>query len=572
MSATRGGAIERFIMSLVKRNEIEQRMNLIVVSIDDARAREDAKQYPHTDLRFIAPAAKLPDTMHHYAQAIWKRVNRHSHVVASLYYHDALRAIRSDAFDAVVFEGGEGRGFTAYDRIFHGKLWYHVHANPTEPTESAYFDNVMVLSNFVLKNWRYWCSDKHQHLHAVHNGVDTALFERSLELDTAQSRRDLGYAPDDFVVMYCGRVSPEKGVKQLVDAVDAIDDSHVKLVIIGYTHDSVSEQYLAGLKQQAESMDGRVTFAGYVPNDQLDVYYAATDVQGVPSQWEEGAGNVCIEGMAAGKPIIASNCAASPNTYHPIARYSSTAEMPCRQTSRLPSPRYAMTQNVVGRWVRPAGAVPHYTPNRPITNDTCNSSNRRASWHMRVAQSPHEPISSGSSTMSGLYVPASRGDRWYMYLTNDTRIRIWHFQKRLCISEYWFNNRHRSPLHYLMFLWKYRLKNNAAVKLGIGISENSCDIGLRIYHEGGTVINGNAKKGKNLHLHGRNCIGNRGVTGIDDESNWGATPIIGDNVEFGMGASAIDGIVIDDDVKIGAGAVVVRNRGYIGGVPAKTIE
>ena len=174
-----------------------------------------------------------------------------------------------------------------------------------------------------------------------------------------------------------------------------------------------------------------------------------------------------------------------------------------------------------------------------------------------------------------LYIPANRSDRWYMYVTHDTQVRIWHFQKRLRISEYWFNNRHRSPLHYLMFLWKYRLKNNAAVKLGIGISENSCDIGLRIYHEGSIVINGHAKIGKNLHLHGRNCIGNRGVEGVDNESNW-ATPVIGDNVEFGMGASAIGGITIADDTKIGAGAVVVKSSDQIGatlvGVPAKPLE
>ena len=74
--AIRGGAIETLIMSLVKRNEIEQRMNLTVVSIDDGEAREVAKQYPHTDFRFIAPFTKLPNAVYHYALAIWKRVNR----------------------------------------------------------------------------------------------------------------------------------------------------------------------------------------------------------------------------------------------------------------------------------------------------------------------------------------------------------------------------------------------------------------------------------------------------------------------------------------------------------------
>lgn len=315
--ATRGGAIETLIMSLVKRNEIEQRMNLTVVSIDDREAREIARQYPHTVFRFIAPASKLPNTIYHYAQAVWKRVNRHSHVVASLYYRAALHAIRGDDFDVVVFEGGESRGFTAYDRVFRGKLWYHVHANPAPKTESAYFNEVMILSDFVKDRWRQSCTDKRQCLHTVHNGVDTALFERSLELDAGQSKRKLGYDVDDFVVMYCGRVSPEKGVKQLVDAIAAIDDPLVKLMVIGYAHDPASERYLAELKQRAKSMDGRVAFAGYVPNDQLDVYYAAADVQVVPSQWEEGAGNVCIEGMAAGKSIIASNCGGIPEYVSP---------------------------------------------------------------------------------------------------------------------------------------------------------------------------------------------------------------------------------------------------------------
>lgn len=118
-----------------------------------------------------------------------------------------------------------------------------------------------------------------------------------------------------------------------------------------------------------------------------------------------------------------------------------------------------------------------------------------------------------------LYISANHSDHWYMYLTNDAHVRIWHFQKKLRISEYWFNNRHRSPLHYLMFLWKYRLKNNADV-LGIGISENSCDIGLRIYHGGSNTI--------------------------------------------------------ADDTKIGAGAAVVKSSERIGamlvGVPAKPLE
>ncbi|MBT1177299.1 hypothetical protein JS532_06930 [Bifidobacterium callimiconis] len=170
-----------------------------------------------------------------------------------------------------------------------------------------------------------------------------------------------------------------------------------------------------------------------------------------------------------------------------------------------------------------------------------------------------------------LYICEKRGDRWYQYLTKDSQVRIWHYQKRLRRSEYWFNNRHRSPLHYLIFLIAYRMKNNAGVKLGIGISENSVDIGLRIFHEGCIEINGFAKIGKNFKMHGRNCIGNRG-----DADTATIAPIIGDNVDFGVGASAVGGITIADDVIVGAGAVVVRSCETPGatlvGVPARPLE
>ncbi|KAA8824909.1 serine acetyltransferase [Bifidobacterium reuteri] len=170
-----------------------------------------------------------------------------------------------------------------------------------------------------------------------------------------------------------------------------------------------------------------------------------------------------------------------------------------------------------------------------------------------------------------LYIPKNRADRWYLYLTNDSQVRIWRYQKKLRASEYWFNNRHRSPLHYLLFLIAYRRKNNAGVKLGIGISENSVGIGLHIFHEGCVEINGFAKIGKNLQLHGRNCIGNKG-----DSETVTIAPVIGDNVDFGVGASAYGGISIADDVRIGAGAVVVRScmtsHVTLVGVPAKPLQ
>lgn len=313
--AVRGGAIETLIMSLVRQNETSRRMDLTVVSIDDPEARREAARYRHTRFLFIAPASRWADRSYHYAQAVWKRVDRQSHVMASMYYRSALKAIRSERFDAVVFEGGESRGFTAYDRVFHGHLWYHVHAVPEHPTESAFFSHSFAISAFVAERWERYCSDRNQQVHVLYNCVDVDRFAAPQPADVTRAVRErYGVESDDFLVLYCGRVSPEKGVRELVRAVLRMPDGKVKLLVVGYPNSADAERYLADIHKDVVAAGGesRIRFTGYVPNEDLARYYHAADCQVVPSLWDEGAGNVCIEGMAAGLPIVATRSGGIP--------------------------------------------------------------------------------------------------------------------------------------------------------------------------------------------------------------------------------------------------------------------
>ena len=103
--------------------------------------------------------------------------------------------------------------------------------------------------------------------------------------------------------------------------------------------------------------------------------------------------------------------------------------------------------------------------------------------------------------------------------------------------------------------------------MGIFASINTIDEGLIIYHSGEIVVSGLAKCGKNLKLHGNNCIGNKGLDGY--------APIIGNNCDVGFGAVIIGDVVLGDDIKVGANAVVNKNfksNQTIAGIPAKTIN
>jgi serine O-acetyltransferase len=146
-------------------------------------------------------------------------------------------------------------------------------------------------------------------------------------------------------------------------------------------------------------------------------------------------------------------------------------------------------------------------------------------------------------------------------ITRNEKIEIWHFQKHLRKAEYYHNVKSK----FLKFLYVYHIarKNSIGKKIGVFACINTIDEGLTIYHSGEIVVSGLAKCGKNLKLHGNNCIGNKGIDGV--------APIIGDNCDIGFGAVVIGDITLGNDIKIGANAVVNRSyeKGVLVGVPAR---
>ena len=77
--------------------------------------------------------------------------------------------------------------------------------------------------------------------------------------------------------------------------------------------------------------------------------------------------------------------------------------------------------------------------------------------------------------------------------------------------------------------------------------------GIRIPHNMGIVISGNASIGENCTIFYQVTIG------VDEITDPGAAPVIGNNVIIGAGAKIIGGITIGDHVKIGANAVVTKD-------------
>ncbi|MFP9112557.1 serine acetyltransferase [Flavobacterium sp. RHBU_3] len=159
----------------------------------------------------------------------------------------------------------------------------------------------------------------------------------------------------------------------------------------------------------------------------------------------------------------------------------------------------------------------------------------------------------------------SRKQRLMKMIFREHEYVIWKFVVLLRKEEFYFNKG-----NMLLSGYYRRRKNILGERLGFTIPKNVFAEGLLVWHYGNIVINAMARVGKNCILHGNNCIGNNGKG--DNNNN----PVIGDNVDIGVGAVVIGDVYIADNVIIAAGAVVNKSVNepnvVVAGIPAKIIK
>jgi glycosyltransferase involved in cell wall biosynthesis len=112
------------------------------------------------------------------------------------------------------------------------------------------------------------------------------------------------HLPDSFLVLFVGRLVPEKGVRELLEAASQWKEE-ITLLIIG------NGPQEAEVKRYAQSQQ-TISYLGPVTNNKLALYFSAADIFIIPSMQEEGFGRVIIEALSCGTPVIGANRGAIP--------------------------------------------------------------------------------------------------------------------------------------------------------------------------------------------------------------------------------------------------------------------
>jgi putative colanic acid biosynthesis acetyltransferase WcaB len=108
-------------------------------------------------------------------------------------------------------------------------------------------------------------------------------------------------------------------------------------------------------------------------------------------------------------------------------------------------------------------------------------------------------------------------------------------------------------LPYLIFYrilveWFFSVEIPWSVKIGRN---------LQLYHGQALVLNDLVVIGNNCTIRHCTTIGNKQLA----DGSFSGSPVIGDNVDIGSNVCIIGDIYIQDNVKIGCGAVVTKNVG-----------
>lgn len=127
------------------------------------------------------------------------------------------------------------------------------------------------------------------------NGIHPEIFSPDKRNESLREKYGL---KDKVGLLYVGRISREKNMNLLVDAMNILNRQYkdsIKLIMAG------NGPYLEHIKRV---MPDNVVYTGYIFGEELSEVYASADVFVFPSLTET-FGNVVLEAMSSGLPVVA---------------------------------------------------------------------------------------------------------------------------------------------------------------------------------------------------------------------------------------------------------------------------
>ncbi|OOM80318.1 glycosyltransferase family 4 protein [Clostridium sp. BL-8] len=326
----KGGAVETLIQTIIDENEYTQqlhKLNIDVYCMDDIEACSISKKYRCTRYLFVKVPKiieKLDELIYFISYRVLKFRKHMSFrfIAQRIYYIYAVaKKLKTNDYDKVVIENTATLFWTlklfGNWKKYRGRYVYHLH-NEVSSTfgcrkQVLATDEVWGISQFINNSF---CK-----LFPEYDPIRCRVLKNCINLSKFRNRgKDInirekyGIHDNEKIIIFAGRLCKEKGVKELLLAFTKINIDKLRLIIVGnyYFGTDMVSSFETELFKIAKPLGRKVIFTGYIPNDQLAIYYNSADIAVLPSVWDEPAGLTILEAIACGVPVITTNSGGIP--------------------------------------------------------------------------------------------------------------------------------------------------------------------------------------------------------------------------------------------------------------------
>jgi len=183
---------------------------------------------------------------------------------------------------------------SALRRLAKGLLLGRIYAWP-----SAF----LVTGSANLRYYEAFGVDKEKLFLCPHS-VDVKRFAEPGDLyerEAREWRQALGFGPDKRVILFAGKFEPKKNPLGLMDAVLALDDPDVALLMVG------GGELQGEVETRAAHAAGRIQVLPFQNQSKMPLVYRLGDLFVLPSLYGETWGLAVNEALASNRPVLVSN-------------------------------------------------------------------------------------------------------------------------------------------------------------------------------------------------------------------------------------------------------------------------
>lgn len=148
----------------------------------------------------------------------------------------------------------------------------------------------------------------------IHNGIDLQQYRKTAAADALIKR---GVDPEKPFVLFVGRVTRQKGIIHLVNAIPQIDPS-IQVVLLAGAPDTpeIGREMVEGVKTVSAERPGVIWIQEMLPRDEVIQFYSHAAVFCCPSVYEP-FGIINLEAMACETAVVASAVGGIPEVVVP---------------------------------------------------------------------------------------------------------------------------------------------------------------------------------------------------------------------------------------------------------------